>query len=205
MSLNSSGAMVDVSKFEKIGEYRDGAMIWLSQKKEDVVYMIKFGEEIYVGSSHNIRRRFSQYVPALRRGKYEAVKIQNAFDKYKGFDLYAIEFTSFENLRDREEFYLNNLHPGLNTRTFTQTSADYWTIRKQKEKPKNKFRKGIRIKDLANDSNYKGLQTYISMTDYKRLSTFKIYRNKTISELVSEAIDLWLDVQEGEKSVRLVQ
>ena len=76
--------MMDVCKYEKIGEYHDGRMIWLSPKKENIVYLIMFGDESYIGSSKNIHRRISQYLPALKRGKYDADRVQQAFDKNKG-------------------------------------------------------------------------------------------------------------------------
>ena len=57
----------------------------------------------------------------------------------------------------------------------------------------------------------KGVQTYITMEDYSRLMTIKLKRDAiakqkqqpriTIATLVEEAIELWLDVQEGKQKV----
>lgn len=57
----------------------------------------------------------------------------------------------------------------------------------------------------------KGVQTYITMEDYSRLMTIKLKRDAiakqkqqpriTIATLVEEAIELWLDVQEGKRKV----
>ena len=57
----------------------------------------------------------------------------------------------------------------------------------------------------------KGVQTYIAMEDYSRLMVVKLKRDAvakqkqqpriTIAALVSEAITLWLDVQEGKQKV----
>ena len=60
----------------------------------------------------------------------------------------------------------------------------------------------------------KGVQTYITMEDYSRLMTIKLKRDAiakqkqqpriTIATLVEEAIELWLDVQEGKAKVNKV-
>ena len=49
----------------------------------------------------------------------------------------------------------------------------------------------------------KGVQTYIALDDYQRLTYFKLKRGKgtTIANLVAEAISQWLDVQEGRAEV----
>lgn len=113
--------MIDVSKYEKIGEYCDGEMVWVSPKNENIVYVIMFGDESYIGSSINIRNRFQSFISVLKRGKSGSKKVQSAFDRNYGFDLYAIEFTDRDNLREKEEFYINTMSPSLNTKT----RADY--------------------------------------------------------------------------------
>lgn len=191
--------MIDVSKYEKIGEYRNGEMTWISQKKENIVYLIMFGNECYIGSSKNIRRRFSQYVPALTRGKYEAAKIQAAFDKNKSFDVYAIEYTDSDNLRKREEFYLEDIHPSLNTRTY----ADYFyrepnpsTILKKKNNVKL-------IRHKKDKSNLKGVFAKIPLSMYRRLSNLKMERGDSIERMVAQAIGFYVDIQDREyKTVR---
>lgn len=57
----------------------------------------------------------------------------------------------------------------------------------------------------------KGVQTYIPMEDYSRLMTIKLKRDAdakqklqpriTIASLAAQAIELWLDVQEGKRKV----
>ena len=47
----------------------------------------------------------------------------------------------------------------------------------------------------------KGVQTYIAVSMYRRLSDIKLRRGETIGNLVAEAVALWLDVQEGKKKV----
>ena len=50
----------------------------------------------------------------------------------------------------------------------------------------------------------KGVQTYIPMSMYRRLNDIKLTRRENIAALVSQAIGLWLDVQEGKAQVNKV-
>lgn len=50
----------------------------------------------------------------------------------------------------------------------------------------------------------KGVQTYIAVSMYRRLSDIKLTRGETIGNLVAEAVALWLDVQEGKAKVEKV-
>ena len=45
----------------------------------------------------------------------------------------------------------------------------------------------------------KGVQTYIPMSMYRRLNDIKLTRRENIAALVAQAIELWLDVQEGKR------
>ena len=47
----------------------------------------------------------------------------------------------------------------------------------------------------------KGVQTYIPMSLYRRLNDIKLTRRENIAALVEQAIELWLDVQEGKRKV----
>jgi hypothetical protein len=47
----------------------------------------------------------------------------------------------------------------------------------------------------------KGVQTYIPMSMYRRLNDIKLTRRENIAALVAQAIELWLDVQEGKTKV----
>lgn len=47
----------------------------------------------------------------------------------------------------------------------------------------------------------KGVQTYIPMSMYRRLNDIKLSRRENIAALAAQAIELWLDVQEGKKKV----
>ena len=54
------------------------------------------------------------------------------------------------------------------------------------------------------DEPTKGVQTYIPMSMYRRLNDIKLTRRENIAALVAQAIELWLDVQEGKQKVEKV-
>lgn len=43
----------------------------------------------------------------------------------------------------------------------------------------------------------KGVQAYIPMSVYRRLNNIKLTRGENIAALAAQAIELWVDVQEG--------
>ena len=51
----------------------------------------------------------------------------------------------------------------------------------------------------------KGAQTYIPMSQYRRLNDIKLTRRENIADLAAQAINLWLDVQEGKLVVTKVE
>lgn len=199
--------MIDVSKYEKIGEYREGEMIWVSPKNENIVYVIMLGGESYIGSSINIRNRFQSFVSFLKRGLHRSKKVQSAFDKIGGFDLYAIEFSDKDHLREREEFYINTMHPSLNTRTH----ADYWyrdsmpqSQRRQKNIHRNSetpliSKQKANVKSLRpkkDKSGLKGVFAKIPLSMYRRLSNLKTERGDSIESMVAQAIVFFVNVQD---------
>lgn len=64
------------------------------------------------------------------------------------------------------------------------------------------------VNDAKHLGDIKGVQTHITMEDYRRLMEVKLRRDAaviqqprtTIAKLAAEAIGLWLDVQEGKIS-----
>ena len=50
----------------------------------------------------------------------------------------------------------------------------------------------------------KGVQTYIPISQYRRLLDIKLTSGENIAALVAQAIELWLDVQEGKVKVNKV-
>lgn len=200
--------MIDVSQYKKIAEFRDGNLHWLTDDIENIVYVMVFGEDYYIGSTREIRRRFSQYVPALKRGKYEAKRLQAAFDREGSFDVYQIEGrVPLKTLREREDYYLNKLKPTLNARLFADALvSDLFPkptkreLEKRKIKRRKKISKQNHVKNVCKNTEgeiIKGVQTYIPIPDYLRLCRLKTLRGETISDLFAQAIRWYLDKCEG--------
>ena len=59
-------------------------------------------------------------------------------------------------------------------------------------------------KEPSEQEPTKGVQTYIPMSMYRRLNDIKLTRRENIAALVAQAIELWLDVQEGKRKVEKV-
>lgn len=56
------------------------------------------------------------------------------------------------------------------------------------------------VKDEPKEAeSTKGVQTYIPMSVYRRLNDIKLTRRENIAALVAQAIELWLDIQEGKQ------
>ena len=60
---------------------------------------------------------------------------------------------------------------------------------------------GVAIGEGSEQEPTKGVQTYIPMSMYRRLNDIKLTRRENIAALVAQAIELWLDVQEGKRKV----
>ena len=60
---------------------------------------------------------------------------------------------------------------------------------------------GVAVGEGSEQEPTKGVQTYIPMSMYRRLNDIKLTRRENIANLVAEAIELWLDVQEGKQKV----
>lgn len=197
--------MIDVSNYEKIGEFREGRMVWLSEKKENIVYLIMFGDESYIGSSINIHNRFQAFVSFLKRGLHGSKKVQSAFNGNCGFDLYAIEFSDKDHLREKEEYYINTMHPSLNMRT----RADYLYRDSMPLSPRHREKNLHRdtrqpsiiqqkanvklVRPKKNKKGLKGVFAKIPLSMYRRLSNLKIERGDCIEDMVAQAISFYIN------------
>lgn len=139
---------MDVSSLEKVGEYSGGRMQWTGERFEDLIYLIKFDEGFYIGSTTNIRRRFSQYVADLTHKKYKNEKLQAAFDKTESFSVFCLEWVKERaEITKREKFYIDSLSPSLNIISPPKTVRKESPIsHKVKEVLR---RKGLTVQDLA--------------------------------------------------------
>lgn len=80
-----------------------------------ILYNIFTGRK-YVGSSRNLPHRKSCHFHGIRRGRHENYKIQNEFNEYgeEGFRWEVLEYTSPDDLVEREQFWLDSIKPELN-------------------------------------------------------------------------------------------
>lgn len=173
---------MDVSSLEKVGEYSGGRMEWTGERFEDLVYLIKFDEGFYIGSTTNIRRRFSQYVADLTHKKYKNEKLQAAFDKTESFSVYCLEWVKERaEITKREKFYIDSLSPSLNIISPPKTVRKESPIsHKVKEILR---RKGLTVQDLAESLGISRTSLVRSLKD-----------NITVTRLQDIAAALGVDV-----------
>lgn len=67
----------------------------------------------YIGSSGNLRKRFTAHRAALRQNKHKALRMQNSWNKYgeDAFLFEVLERCPNESLMIREQFYIDTLNP----------------------------------------------------------------------------------------------
>lgn len=83
--------------------------------------------KLYIGSSMNIKSRFSKHKSLLKNNKHDNDYLQNSFNKYgiDNFSFEVIEFCEVSELIDKENYYINfyksnNLNLGYNLATVNE-------------------------------------------------------------------------------------
>lgn len=107
--------MIDVSKYEKVGEFKDGRLHWLEGRDINAVYLIKFKDVFYIGSAEYLYIRIKEHTKAFLKGEH-VDKMQSVFDEEKEFEVYVIEKgidSTF--LLTEEAKYIKQYSPTLNT------------------------------------------------------------------------------------------
>lgn len=173
---------MDIARLERVGEYSGGRMEWTGERFEDLVYLILFEDDFYIGSTSNIRRRFSQYIADLTHNKYKNEKLQAAFNKTESFSVYCLEWVKERaDLTKREKFYIDSLSPSLNI------IAPPKIVRKESpisHKVKEILRrKGLTVQDLA---DYMGISRASLVRSLKE--------NTTVKRIQEIAVALGVDV-----------
>lgn len=83
------------------------------------VYQIKCGStnEVYVGSSVRMYTRWSEHRGCLRKGRHTSHILQKRWNKYgeSGFHFSILEECSREHRFAREQFWIDELNPALNS------------------------------------------------------------------------------------------
>ena len=107
--------MIDVSKYEKIGEFKDGRLHWLEGRDINAVYLIKFKEDFYIGSAEYVYIRIKEHTKSFLKGEH-VEKMQSVFDEEKEFEVYVIEKgIDSTSLLTEEAKYIKQYSPTLNT------------------------------------------------------------------------------------------
>lgn len=107
--------MIDVSKYEKVGEFKEGRLHWLEGRDINAVYLIKFKEDFYIGSAEYLYIRIKEHTKSFLKGEH-VEKMQSVFDKEGEFEVYVIEKGIDEKILLKEETkYIKLLSPTLNT------------------------------------------------------------------------------------------
>ena len=92
------------------------------------IYSIKniVSNELYIGSSTNIRNRFKGYIVDANTG-YTINKLTKNLVEFglKNFVFSAIELCSREKLLEREQFYIDKYKPTLNSKNAISTRKDH--------------------------------------------------------------------------------
>lgn len=73
-------------------------------------------KKIYIGSSCNLQKRKTSHFNNLLKNKHHSMYLQRAYNKYgkDSFIFEVIEFCTKESLKNREQFYIDNLKPEYN-------------------------------------------------------------------------------------------
>ena len=107
--------MIDVSKYEKVGEFKEGRLHWLEGRDINAVYLIKFKEDFYIGSAEYLYIRIKEHTKSFLKGEH-VEKMQSVFDEEKEFEVYVIEKgIDSTSLLAEEAKYIKQYSPTLNT------------------------------------------------------------------------------------------
>lgn len=107
--------MIDVSKYEKVGEFKEGCLHWLEGRDINAVYLIKFKEDFYIGSAEYLYIRIKEHTKSFLKGEH-VEKMQSVFDEEKEFEVYVIEKgIDSTSLLTEEAKYIKQYSPTLNT------------------------------------------------------------------------------------------
>lgn len=99
----------------------------------------------YVGSSKNIYSRWQKHRSTLRHNYHHSPHLQNAWNKYgeDKFHFFVLERCDEDKLIEREQFYVDNLHPEYNTELIV-TKAVGNILESTKERIRNSLKENYR-------------------------------------------------------------
>ena len=79
------------------------------------IYQITIGTHKYIGSTkRNPKIRISEHLYLLEHGKHYNKKLQACYDAHDSAKFYILEYTSEIKIWEREQWYVDHVHPDLN-------------------------------------------------------------------------------------------
>ncbi len=102
--------------------------------------------KFYIGSSKNLRVRLWKHRALLRHNKHYNPHLQNSWNKYgeDNFDYCIVETCDEEHQYEKEQFYINTLHPEYNIAEKVELpSFSEESKKKQSETRKRMFKEGL--------------------------------------------------------------
>lgn len=111
------------------------------------IYVIEnlINKKVYVGSSINIIQRLGHHRSSLKHNKHHNILLQNSYNKYSKeyFDYAIIELVIRENLKEREEYWINLLNACSRNCGYNVESEARVPFRKKYKNTLSKVLKGI--------------------------------------------------------------
>lgn len=163
--------------------------------------------KIYIGSSNNIKKRFSHHKHSLINNKHYNKYLQNSFNKYtiNNFKFEILEECSKENLLIREQYYLDLLKPEYNLLKVAGSNLGTKFTQEHKNKIGNSNKNKVRSEELKERwSNIKKDMKYnhIYKNLYKKALPY-IQRKIVQLDLDENIIKYWNSISECCRSLNL--
>ena len=176
--------MIDVSKYEKVGEFKDGRLHWLEGRDINAVYLIKFKEDFYIGSAEYLYIRIKEHTKSFLKGEH-VEKMQSVFDEEKEFEVYVIEKgIDSTSLLTEEAKYIKQYSPTLNTIYATKGKSKIRDILEMKIALAGLTKKEVAELAGINSGN---LNKMLDSPSWPTLERIAQALGITVSELVADA------------------
>lgn len=91
--------------------------------------------KFYIGSSNNIKHRWTIHKSSLRNNKHHSQKLQNAWNKYgeENFSFLILEHCDISEIQAKEQFYIDTLSPTYNVREIAESNRGVVRSKEQKQ------------------------------------------------------------------------
>jgi group I intron endonuclease len=82
------------------------------------IYLIKntMNGRFYIGSAIDLNKRIKEHDRQLKEGEHHSYKLQKDFNVHTlgGFEVLVLEYVSADRLIEREQYYMDSMHPYYN-------------------------------------------------------------------------------------------